>query len=60
MWAIHDDVRTEWKTLAALLDAGPGDGLAKFVVQLETTFEDRQPNDREMIYKEQKNPFPLL
>ena len=58
MWAIHDDVRTEWKTLAALLDAGPGDDLAKFVVQLETTFETVNQTIREMIYKEQKILFP--
>ena len=58
MWAIHDDVRAGWKTLTALLDAGPEDDRAAFAAQLDTAFESVDQTIREMIYKEQKILFP--
>lgn len=58
MWAIHDDIRAEWKKLAALLDTGPSDDPAAFTVRLDATFETVDQTIREMIYKEQKILFP--
>ena len=58
MWAVHDDIRAGWKTLSALLDAGPGAVVATFIAQIEETFALLDQTIRDMIYKEHKILFP--
>lgn len=58
MWAIHDDIRAGWKTLTALLDAGPGEDGDAFTAQLDATFALLDQTLRDMIYKEHKILFP--
>lgn len=58
MWAIHDDVRTLWKRLEALVSTPPsGDPQARFA-EMRTIFEELDKTIREMIYKEDKILFP--
>ncbi|MFN2283288.1 MAG: DUF438 domain-containing protein [Anaerolineae bacterium] len=58
MWAVHDDIRDMWKTLTALLDAGPGEDVDTFTAQLDETFALLDQTLRDMIYKEHKILFP--
>ncbi len=58
MWAIHDDVRGGWKSLDALLSAGPGDDHAAFASRVAETFEPLATAIREMFYKEEKILYP--
>jgi DUF438 domain-containing protein len=58
MWAVHNDIRDMWKTLATLLDAGPGEDFATFTAQLDETFVLLDQTIRDMIYKEHKILFP--
>ena len=58
MWAVHDDIRDMWKTLATLLDAGPGEDVDTFTAQLDETFALLDQTLRDMIYKEHKILFP--
>ena len=58
MWAIHDDVRAGWKTLAELLTAGPGDDPDAFNARLDEVFVPLSTAIREMFYKEENILFP--
>jgi DUF438 domain-containing protein len=58
MWAIHDDVRAGWKSLADLLAAGPGDDLVTFKAQIETIWGGLETAIREMFYKEENILYP--
>lgn len=58
MWAIHDDIRAWWKSLDALLSAGPGDDPAAFVAQLDEIFGPLATAIHEMFYKEENILFP--
>jgi DUF438 domain-containing protein len=58
MWAIHDDVRAGWKTLDALLTAGPGEDLAAFGARVQAVFQPLDTAIREMFYKEEHILFP--
>ncbi len=58
MWAIHDDVRADWKGLGELLAAGPDDAPEAFAAQLDQLFERLDTAIREMFYKEENILFP--
>ena len=58
MWAIHDDVRADWKKLETVLSAGPGDDPAAFIAQIDAVFEPLNTAMREMFYKEENILFP--
>lgn len=58
MWAIHDDVRAGWKTLAELLAAGPGGDRSAFNTRIDELFEPLNTAIREMFYKEENILFP--
>jgi DUF438 domain-containing protein len=58
MWAIHDDIRVEWKTLDGLLNVGPGDDSAAFSAQIDEVFEPLSAAIREMFYKEENILYP--
>lgn len=58
MWAIHDDVRADWKALEGQLSAGPGDDFAGWCGQVKALFERLDTTIREMIYKEERILYP--
>jgi DUF438 domain-containing protein len=58
MWAIHDDVRADWKRLGALLTAGAPEDIAAFGAQIDEIFEPLSTAIREMFYKEENILFP--
>ncbi len=58
MWAIHDDVRANWKALAALLAAGPGGDPAGFAQEIDGQFATLRTAISEMFYKEENILFP--
>ena len=58
MWAIHDDVRTEWKALEGMLAAGPGGDGAAFREQVEATLASLSTTIRDMAYKEESILVP--
>lgn len=58
MWAIHDDIRADWKALDALLMTGPGDDAAKFGSQVDELFARLRTAISEMFYKEENILFP--
>ncbi len=58
MWAIHDDVRAGWKTLAALLAAGPEDDPAAFAARVGEVTGPLVTAIREMFFKEAQILFP--
>lgn len=53
MWGLHNDIRSQWKTLAAMLEKAPvnGNEVASLFWVLATALRD-------MIYKEEKILFP--
>ncbi len=53
MWAIHDDVRDDWKALAALLEGGPVGGPAAFKDEVDRLYLSIATAIREMFFKEQ-------
>ncbi len=57
MWGIHNDIRSDWKTLATLLEAGVGEDAAKFVNEIDTIFARIDTAMREMFYKEENILF---
>ena len=58
MWAIHDDIRADWKALDALLMTGPGDDATKFGAQAGELFARLRTAISEMFYKEENILFP--
>ncbi|MDY7040119.1 MAG: DUF438 domain-containing protein [Chloroflexota bacterium] len=58
MWAIHDDIRADWKALDELLAAGPGDDPTAFQSRLDEISESLGTAIREMFYKEENILFP--
>lgn len=58
MWAIHDEIRDQWKALALLLASGPQDDSEGFLAQIEALFEPLEHAIDEMFYKEEKILFP--
>jgi len=58
MWGIHDEARSDWKALLALLQSGPGNDTVTFTFKLNTLFNKLETNIREMFYKEDKILFP--
>ncbi len=58
MWAIHDDIRSGWRALDALLAEGPGDGVEDFQARVEGVFRPMATAIREMFFKEENILFP--
>jgi DUF438 domain-containing protein len=58
MWAIHDDVRDEWKSLARLLEEGPGEDPVAAVAQIRNQWTWLATTIRDMFYKEANILFP--
>jgi len=58
MWAIHDDVRDEWKSLDQLLGRGPGEDPVIAVAQVRNQWTRLATTIREMFYKEANILFP--
>lgn len=58
MWAIHDDIRADWKALDALLMTGPGDDAVRFGAQADELFARLRTAISEMFYKEENILFP--
>ena len=58
MWAIHDDVRADWKALAALLEGGPAGGPAALKDEVNRLFLSMATAVREMFFKEQNILHP--
>lgn len=58
MWAIHDDIRSGWKALDALLQEGPGENPEDFRARIAGVFEPMATAIREMFYKEENILFP--
>ena len=57
MWAIHDDIRAEWKALAAAL-GGSSNGRAADAETPLALFGQLDNDMRQMIYKEENILFP--
>ena len=53
MWAIHDDIRTGWKSLDALLAEGPKSGADAHRVRIESSSSGLIRTMRDVIYKEE-------
>lgn len=58
MWAVHDQIRQQWKALTAVLKAGPGDDAQAYVKRIMEIFESLAHDIEEMIYKEENILFP--
>ncbi len=58
MWAIHDDVREEWRSLGQLLERGPDQDAAGAVAQIRNQFTWLATTIRDMFYKEANILFP--
>jgi DUF438 domain-containing protein len=58
MWAIHDDVRADWKVLDEILASGIGDDPTEFNARLDVVAERLSTTIREMFYKEENILFP--
>lgn len=58
MWAIHDDVRDEWKSLEPLLESGPGEDATEVVAQIRNQYTWLAQTIRDMFYKEANILFP--
>ena len=58
MWAIHDDVRADWKALAALLERGPAGGPAALKDEVNRLYLSMSTAVREMFFKEQNILHP--
>ncbi|MFN2132625.1 MAG: DUF438 domain-containing protein [Anaerolineae bacterium] len=58
MWAIHDDVRDEWKSLEPLLESGPGEDAVEVVAQIRNQYTWLAQTIRDMFYKEANILFP--
>lgn len=58
MWAVHDDIRRDWKALQALLAQDDILTLPDLDARLTAIFESLAHAIREMIYKEDKILFP--
>lgn len=58
MWAIHDDVRAEWKSVGQLLAQGPGQDPAGTAAQTRNQFTWLATTIRDMFYKEANILFP--
>jgi DUF438 domain-containing protein len=58
MWAIHDDVREEWKSLARLFEQGAGDDSVAAVAQIRNQYTWLATTIRDMFYKEANILYP--
>ena len=58
MWAIHDDIRKGWKSLAELLSTGAANDPIQFAAQLDEVWPPTSKAIREMFYKEENILFP--
>jgi len=58
MWAIHDDVRADWKVLDEILASGIDDDPADFNARVDVIVERLATTIREMFYKEENILFP--
>jgi len=58
MWAVHDEIRDQWKRLSALLDTEAVDDKRAFAEQISAAFEPMVHAINEMIYKEENILFP--
>ena len=58
MWAIHDDVRDEWKSLAQLLEQGPEQDPVSSAAEVRNQFTWLATTIRDMFYKEANILFP--
>jgi len=58
MWGIHNDIRTDWKALWAILDTPQPGEAAELMVQLDEIVPPLTGTIRDMIYKEDHILFP--
>jgi DUF438 domain-containing protein len=58
MWAIHDDVRDEWKSLDQLLEQRPGEDAVAAVAQIRNQWTWLATTVRDMFYKEEHILLP--
>jgi len=59
MWAIHDDVRAQWKELARILDSHADYDSEALTAAVADVVEPMTTAIREMIYKEKKILYPM-
>jgi DUF438 domain-containing protein len=58
MWAIHDDVRADWRTLTELLAKSTAETWANLQAQIADVHDRLDTAIREMFYKEENILFP--
>ncbi len=58
MWGVHDEIRAQWKALAALLAGAEDMPSAELAAQIDALFLPLAQAIRDMVYKEEKILFP--